>query len=306
MTYHPAVDLRGTLKRAVRRGLEPLLETGRWHHPTWPARGIDRFVVSFPKSGRTWLRVLMGAAEGARSGIALEKQSAEWLRHDAPLLEGHPVLFTHGLASSPGEPSAHMELFQRYIADRTRVFLVRDPRDTVVSYYFQQVKRRGGQYGDVPEKMSDFARHPFYGVDRIIDCLNASQRAFDAGPGPALIVSYELLHAQPAESLATVFRFLGAKDVPADAIARAIEHARFENMRKMETRRGLGGPGAVLRPADPNDEESFKTRKGKVGGYTAYFDADEVAWIDARIRERLVPAMGYATPGAGPALRERA
>jgi hypothetical protein len=61
----------------------------------------------------------------------------------------------------------------------------------------------------------------------------------------------------------------------------------------------------VLRPADRNDEESFKTRKGVVGGYTSYFTADDVAWIDARIRERLDPAMGYALPGAGPALRER-
>ncbi|MGH7291548.1 MAG: sulfotransferase domain-containing protein, partial [Myxococcota bacterium] len=291
------------LKRVVRRGLEPLLETGRWHHPTWPARGIERFVVSFPKSGRTWLRVLMGAAEGANRGASLERESAEWLRHDAPTLAGKSLLFTHGLASSPGEPTEHLELFQRFIADRTRVFLVRDPRDTVVSYYFQQVKRRGGQYGDVPEKIADFARHPFYGVDRIIDMLNASQRAFDAGPGPALIVSYELLHAQPAESLARVFGFLGAPEISHDAIARAIEFSRFENMRKMEA---SGSQGAVLRPSDRNDEESFKTRKGKVGGFTDYFSADEAAWIDARIRERLVPAMAYSTPGAGPALRERA
>lgn len=281
------------------------MEIGRWRHPTWPARDIDRFVVSFPKSGRTWLRVLMGAAEGANRGASLEKASAEWLRQAAPVLAGRSVLFTHGLASSPGEPTEHLELFQRYIADRARVFLVRDPRDTVVSYFFQQVKRRGRQYDDVPEKIADFARHPFWGVDRIIDVLNASQRAFDLGPGPALIVSYELLHAQPAESLARVFRFLGAPDISHDSIARAIEFSRFENMRKMEARGGLGGPGAVLRPADRNDEESFKTRKGKVGGYTSYFTPDDVAWIDARIRERLVPAMGYALPGAGPALQER-
>lgn len=279
------------------------METGRWHHPTWPARGIYRFVVSFPKSGRTWLRVLMGAAEGAHRGASLEKESAEWLRHDAPLLAGKSVLFTHGLASSPGEPTEHLELFQRYIADRTRVFLVRDPRDTVVSYYFQQVKRRGRQHDDVPEKIADFARHPFWGVDRIVDMLNASQLAFERGPGPALIVSYELLHAEPAESLARVFAFLGAPDISSDAIARAIEFSRFENMRKREASGGIGSP-SVLRPVDRNDEESFKTRKGVVGGYTSYFTSDDVAWIDARIRERLDPAMGYALPGAGPALRE--
>src|SRR4029453_15554949 len=111
-------------------------------------------------------------------------------------------------------------------------------------------------------------------------------------------------HAQPADSLARLFGFLGAPEISRDAITRAIEFSRFENMRKMEAGGGLGGPGAVLRPADRNDEESFKTRKGKVGGYTSYFTPDDVARIGARVRERLVPAMGYAAPGVGPALRE--
>jgi hypothetical protein len=297
------VDLAGSFRRALRRSLVPLLETGGWRHPTWPARDIERLVVSFPKSGRTWLRVLMGAAEAARAGLPLDKGSAAWLRLDAPELDGRPVLFTHALSSSPGEPIEHVELFLRYVADRARVFLVRDPRDTVVSYYFQQVKRRGGDWGDVPEKLADFARHPFYGVERIVALLNASRHAFESGLGPALIVSYEALHADPANTLGRVLRFLGAAALPPDALARAVEFARFDNMRKLEAR---GGLGSRLRPADPNDAESFKTRKGVVGGYTSYFDADDVAWIDQRIRERLVPAMGYATPGAAPDVAERA
>ena len=239
------------------------METGRWHHPTWPARGIDRFVVSFPKSGRTWLRVLMGAAEGANRGASLEKESAEWLRRDAPLLAGRGVLFTHALASSPGELAEHLELFQRYIADRTRVFLVRDPRDTVVSYYFQQVKRRGRQYDDVPEKLADFARHPFWGVDRIIDTLNASQSAFARGPGPALIVSYELLHAQPAESLARVFRFLGAPEISKDAIGRAIEFSRFREHAQMGGAPRSRRPGRGAAAGRPQRRGELQDAQGR-------------------------------------------
>lgn len=287
----------------MRRGLDPLLETGRWRHPTWPARSIDRFVVSFPKSGRTWLRVLVGAAEAVRAGVSVEKRSAEWLRRDAPELDGRPVLFTHALSSSPGEPVEHVELFLRYIADRARVFLVRDPRDTVVSYYFQQIKRRGADYGDVPDKLADFVRHPFYGVDRIIAFMNASQCAFDAGPGPALLLSYEALHADPVSALARVLQFLGAPPAPPEALVRAVEFGRFENMHELEARGRLSGR---LRPADASDAESFKTRKGEVGGYRSYFAEDDVAWLDERVSARLVPSLGYAVPGAAPAMRERA
>ena len=296
-------SLRRGLTRALRRRIAPWFETGAWRHPTWPARSIDRLVVSFPKSGRTWLRVLLAGVEAERTRQPLEKVAADWLRRDAPELAGRPVLFTHALASSHGEPLQHVAVFLSYVADRARVFLVRDPRDAVVSYYFQQVKRRGGDWGDVPDGLSAFARHPFYGVDRIVGLLNASQRAFESGSGPALIVSYEALHAEPVVSLARVLRFLGAGEVAVPVLERAVEFARFDNMRKLEERGALSGR---LRPADPNDPESFKTRKGRVGGYREYFDGEDVAWIESRIQNGLVAAMGYATPGAAPAIAERA
>src|SRR5262249_1617781 len=156
------------------------------------------------------LRVLMGAAEAARTGAPLKKTSGDWLRLDAPELAGKPVLFTHALSELPGEPLAHVDLVLRYVGDRTRVFLVRDPRDTGVSDYFQQVKRRGNDHGDVPEKLADFVRHPFYGVDRIIGVSNAIHAAFERDPGPALLVSYEALHADASGTLARVLDFLGA------------------------------------------------------------------------------------------------
>jgi len=259
--------------------------------------------VSFPKSGRTWLRVLLGAAEAVRTGAALRRTSADWLRRDAPELAGKPVLFTHALAELPGEPLAHVDLVLRYVAERTRVFLVRDPRDTVVSYYFQQIKRRRNDHGDVPAQLADFVRHPFYGVDRINGVLNAMQAAFERGPGAGLLVSYEALHADTPGTLAHVLRFLGAPPLEPAALGAAVDFGRFENMRAMESSGSLSGR---LRPTDRKDAESYKTRKGTVGGFTSYLVDDDVEWMEERIRKTLVPAIGYATPGAAPATCERA
>jgi len=40
-----------------------------------------------------------------------------------------------------------------------------------------------------------------------------------------------------------------------------------------------------LRPRDSHDEESFKVRKGKVGGYVDYLDPDDRAFVERVIRE---------------------
>ena len=56
-------------KLKLRRDRKP--GDARWRHGLWPARSVERFVVSFPKSGRTWLRVMMAVAEAGARGEAI-------------------------------------------------------------------------------------------------------------------------------------------------------------------------------------------------------------------------------------------
>jgi hypothetical protein len=81
-------------------------------------------VVSFPKSGRTWLHVMLARlAHGAHAPFVL----------DVP-----GVLFTHDDADKPSLPLRTD--FGRY-ADRKVVLLVRDPRDVLVSYFAHRTRR---------------------------------------------------------------------------------------------------------------------------------------------------------------------
>jgi Sulfotransferase domain len=115
-----------------------------WRHRQRPSRKVESFVVSFPKTGRTWLRVLLAAVEANRRGEDTNAVVGQWLEHEAPTLADRSVFFTHALSANAHERVEAMSHFLGYIGDRRRVFLVRDPRDTIVSYFFQVTKRQHG------------------------------------------------------------------------------------------------------------------------------------------------------------------
>jgi hypothetical protein len=271
-------------------------ESGRetWRHLQWPSRKVECFVVSFPKSGRTWLRVLLAVVEADRRGADPNAVVSEWLGQEAPTMADRPVLFTHALASNAHERIEAMSYFLAYIGDRRRVFLVRDPRDTIVSYFFQVTKRQRGSA--LANDIGRFVRDPGYGIDRLLLFLVACEASLREAPGPSLLVSYEELHADPQVVLAATAEFLGC---PAStvALASAVTFGEFDNMRRLEIE---GGFGRRMNMRDANDVESLKTRKGVVGGYAEYLSRKDVSYVEKRIRALLPARFGYREPGVPP------
>ncbi len=76
-----------------------------------------------------------------------------------------------------------------------------------------------------------------------------------------------------------------------------MEFASFENLKEKE--RTDYFKNSRLSPRDPADPDSFKVRRGKVGGYRDYFDAPERDRMEDFVRSRLSPCFGYGeSPGA--------
>ena len=149
---------------------------------------------------------------------------------------------------------------------------------------FEASKRRGRFTGTA----SEFLRHPVGGLDTLIAYLNvwADQREV---PRTFAVARYEELHRDTPGELARVLKTLGHTPSPR-ALELAAEHARFDNMRKIEAK-GFARPELDRR--DPGDAESNKARKGKVGGYREYLSAADVDYLNTRIRERLSPFYSY-------------
>jgi Sulfotransferase domain len=275
------------------------LSSPKWRHNHWPARSVENFVISFPKSGRTWLRVMMAVAESQARGVTSQEVVAEWLAEEAPRLAGSPLLFTHALSVPAHEPARGMDLFLEYIQDRRRLFFVRDPRDVVVSHYFQVSRRARRQKGYDPGSIGDFVRDPDRGLDRVLLFFAACERSLRSGPGPTLLLAYEDLHSDPTAGLAAALAFFGTQTSPA-VLKLAVEFARFENMRRLEREGEFAHDNRRLVARDPSDPESFKTRRGEVGSYEEYLSADEVAYVEERVAALMPESFGYRKPGVAP------
>jgi len=253
-------------------------------------KGNDRFLISYPKCGRTWLRVVLAQyLLDGRPGDALEPEVAALDYPDMP-----SVNISHD-DNPHWKPAALLDRDKSRYGGKRVAFLARDPRDAVVSNYFEHTKRSGKQAAqdDFSGSLAEFLRHPVGGLESIIAFYNI-WAANAALPGAFEIFFYEDLRARPEEEYARLFRFLDLPERTPARLKTAVEFGAFENMREMEKTGAFGGR---LKPFDAADPDSFKVRRGKIGGYRDYLGPEDCAWLDARLAADLAPAFArYRQP----------
>jgi hypothetical protein len=215
-------------------------------------------IISFPKSGRTWLRVMLDE------------------------LGMRPDFHHAGSSESQGLRVQELVAGPREWRDRRVLFLMRDPRDTIVSAYFQATRRSRVYSGE----FESFLRDPRFGVEKVavfhLMWLGAAEHF------PAfLALQYEAFHRDAGPSLARAAAFLGGEATP-QRIAAALEAGSFARMRTLEqTGEGAARYGFRLTPGRADDPDSYKTRRGTVGAWREVFspsDRDFSAQVLARWR----------------------
>ncbi|MFN2382739.1 MAG: sulfotransferase domain-containing protein [Gemmatimonadota bacterium] len=247
-------------------------------------RRCDAFIISPPKAGRTWLRVLLWKYLSDTYGV--EDRDLDLMRFTSQL-PGAPVMaMSHdGSSLREARTAAQLDDDKRRYQRAKVVFLARDPRDLLVSLYYQATHRRGHFAGDI----SAFLRDPRFGVDKMIRFMNIWE-ANRTAPREFLLVRYEDMRADPARELERMLLFLGVP-VDAERVREAVAFADFPNMRRLE-REGYFA-STMMRAKDATDEASFKTRKGQVGGYREELSPEDVAYLEERVARDLAPAFGY-------------
>lgn len=254
----------------------------------------DAVVVSYGKSGRTWLRVMLSRFWQRRYGLPdgrmLEFDNLHRLDARIPV-----VLFSH--ANYTRDVTGRLDARPEF-HDRKVLLLVRDPLDTAVSQYFQwrhRMRRWKKLLNDYPPhgrdvSAFDFVMDPACGLPVIVDYLEVFERELPRIQDHA-VVAYEAMRADPGGTLARVLTFLG--EAPsAEEIDDAVRFGSMENMRALEAAGGSGFLGRRMRPGSA-DPQSFKTRRGKVGGWRDSFSPDEIAAIEAWVRSRGSLPFGY-------------
>ena len=239
----------------------------------------DVYIVSAPKAGRTWLSVLL---------VKLLSDRFK-LENNFSLLDvafEHPfpgITCTHDLLEPTGRFSFVFD-DARY-KDKKVVFLARDPRDVVVSLYHQLTKRQHIFSGDI----SVFLRDERYGIRHIVDFMNL-WIAHQQDNAEFLLIRYEDLKANPRETLASLLSFIGI-DGCEPYLDGAITFASFDSMRELEKKDFF--KDNRLRAKDANDPNTFKVRKGTVGGFREELSDSDLQYVNQECT-RLSQAFNYS------------
>jgi sulfotransferase family protein len=262
-------------------------------------RRADAVIVSYGKSGRTWVRVLISRFYQLHCGLRSERLLGfDNLHHKDRRIPR--IFLTHDnyIQDYSGNRDSKRDFY-----DKRVVLLVRSPQDVAVSQYFQwkfRMRARKKALNEYPDHGAEVGTFDFVmgssGMPKIIDFMNlwANEREHIRD---LLIVRYEDLRADTEGVFARIAKFLGAPDHP-EAVREAVAYSSVENMRQLETKRVFWLAGGRMTARDKDNPNSYKVRRAKVGGYRDYFDDDEVARIDAYVRAKLSPIYGYGEPDA--------
>jgi len=257
----------------------------------------DVLFISHPKAGRTWVRVILNVLCNellGRQGLFIKNVwtvSYEFFEMARTNDRIPKILFTH-LRSD--------ELYwlkprskARGIENKKIVFLVRDPRDIMVSYYFQLTKRVKSQAVS-GKSLSEFVRSEY--LENLLNFMNAMER-LRRDHGDTLLFKYEDLQKDTFGEMRRLIDFLDV-EVSDDVLEAALAYGSFANMKEIE-RGGLFAPkkrdrwAGILETWDVNDEEAYKVRRGKVGGYVDYLSEGDAAYLDSAIEKGLSSSLGY-------------
>jgi hypothetical protein len=261
-------------------------------------------VASFPKCGTTWLRMLL--ARVFELHLGLPGVPLVQLAGEKPHPRVPRILYAHENLpqwKKPGELAQDKSSYK----NESILFLCRDPRDVLVSNYLQKTHRakfhpesprsiieanQADRLKPFNGTIDEFIQQDIGGFASIIAYFNIWHASRNV-PKKFLLLRYEDLSRDTKGALQQVVRFLGLSGVGDTTLQSAIEFASFENMRAMEATNSASVD--FLRPADVNDSESYKIRRGKVGGFVDYLSSAQIEALTKQMQETLNPELGYST-----------
>jgi len=254
----------------------------------------DVILVSYPKSGRTWLRMML-AKILKDTGVDTDKNEM--------------ILCTH---------KNYNDIVKDYGKDKKIIFLIRDPGDVVVSQFRELEIAKPWQLSKAPS-ISRFIRGIFIregsvgtggmprskdgvrraGINALVDYMNEWFSDL-RNVNESKIITYEEMKEDAFSVLKEVIEFIGYECGDKD-IKNAVEYASFPNMRKIEEdsiNENNAGTEDFIRKLKKHEKRDNKNllrkykgnfgkekqvsrvRRGEVRGYLDELSEKDIAYID--------------------------
>jgi hypothetical protein len=227
----------------------------------------DVFLVSYPRSGNTWVRFLIANVIKPENFVIdfhnIQEYVPELGRNNDVISRLTPprVIKSHALYQ-PSFPKV--------------IYLVRDGRDVYVSYYYYRLKllKDGTAFSDFLRREdhypSSWDKHIQSWHEASLDQSNI------------LFIRYEDLLEDAEIELSRMMDFVGI-EVSREIINKAIEDSKFDRMKKIDHDKG--------RKYNLTGVKDF-IRKGKSGTWREEFSPDDINFFKETAGEMLIK-MGY-------------
>ncbi len=234
------------------------------------------FLISFPKTGRTWLMHMIHQLKDLSSHPLKNKEHFIFNEHD-----NSEIIIENGYRNNP------IDIFKFTGRNRYRrgkvIFLVRDPRDVVVSHFHQVTKRAKNPF--VFNSVSDFVRDETLGFERIIKYYNLWCKNRSV-PKKFLLIKYEDLLENGIEELQKINDYLSLHISISD-IEKVYENSSANKMRKKELANQLDDFKDFGK-----EKDQLKVRNAKIGGYINELTEEDIIYCNEKMKE-LNPYFNY-------------
>jgi hypothetical protein len=229
----------------------------------------DRFLVSYPRSGSTWTRFLVGNLLSINEPITFANIESRlpsiYICTDRQLRRvARPRLLTSHEAFDP--------------VYKTTIYVVRDPRDVAVSFYHYAIKNRhipddypmdkfvsryvAAEVGPLYDRWGSWADHVMSWV------------AMRQGHNGFLLLRYEDMVEAPERELAKVAALLKL-DITPERLSRAVELSSADRMRRLEKEQH----GVWTQTSNTRADKPF-VRAAASGGWREALSSAAVAEIE--------------------------
>ncbi len=214
----------------------------------------DVFLISYPKSGNTWLRYLIANL--------IKGEAVEYHELESYIPSIYRSIEKIQSASGPRIIKSHEAGYEKGMKV---VYVVRDGRDALVSYYhfLKDVKSYTGSFSEFLNSSLHSESYGSWGQH----VLNAIEYKNEA-PNNVLILKYEDVKLNSESMLKKVASFIGLQDISDNDIKKAVENSSFNKLKKEQETKG----GTTVF----KDKKINFFRKGTTEQWKEYFSEEDL------------------------------
>jgi len=226
------------------------------------------FLVSFPKTGRTWLLHMINQMKELSNQPSDTLDNFIFNEHDRS-----EIIIENGFRNNPNDIFKYTGRL-RYRRSSV-IFLVRDPRDVIVSHYHQVTKRAKTPF--VFNSISEFVKDDVLGFKRIIHYYNLWFNQKNV-PNNFLLLKYEDLLDNGVQTLSGITSFLNIS-ISTNDLQDIYHQSSSDKMRKKEKVNQLEGFNDFGKRRN-----QLKVRNARIGGYKSELSEEDILYCNKEMK----------------------